>query len=372
MHFLPDVYVPCEECGGKRYNDETLQVTYKGKNIYDVLEMSVEAVSYTHLIIWLKLLHENFRKKIVYLGSYLALQEKDMSYLNNAFNSAVTWGQLTITNSSCDHSIYAWNVLPHILDVYKRQTYTYEMKRSEHGVFRYSILENLENATYVYLVRVNGEWKETIDPYGVSSIENSRRSAIVDLAKIRVKDYPLPPLQSSCDAIVYETSVRDFTMQSNIGVSCPGTFRGFVEENEQTKSMQTGFSYLKSLGITHVQLMPVMDFGSVDEIYPLLHYNWGYDPVQYRVFEGSYSSEPNNPYSRIFEFVKLVEECHKAGIRVNLDVVFNHVYDKEESFFDKTVPSYYFQMNEQGDFSNGTFCGNDVDSNCLLYTSRCV
>ena len=239
---------------------------------------------------------------------------------------------------------------------------TYEMKRDAHGVFRYKVLQNLENATYVFQVRVNGKWMETTDPYGVSSIENSKRSAVVDLNKIKVHDYPLPLMHSPCDAIIYETSVRDFTMQTNVGIQNRGTFTGFVEHNEQTKIMKTGFSYLKTLGITHVQLMPVMDFGSVDEIFPLLHYNWGYDPVHYRVLEGSYSSDPTNPYSRMFEFVKLIEECHKIGIRVNLDVVFNHVYDKDDCYFEKTVPDYYFQMNAQGDFSNGTYCGNDVDS----------
>ena len=100
----------------------------------------------------------------------------------------------------------------------------------------------------------------------------------------------------------------------------------------------------------------------MNENYPELHYNWGYDPIQYRVPEGSFSIAPQNPYDRIFGLVNLVEECHKAGIRVNLDVVFNHVYDKETHFFDNTVPNYYFQMNEQGDFSNGTWCGNDIDS----------
>lgn len=240
--------------------------------------------------------------------------------------------------------------------------YSYEMRRDDHGVFRYTILENLENATYVYLVRVNGEWKETIDPYACASIENARRSAVIDLNKIKVKDYPLPEMKSMCDAIIYETSVRDFTIQSNTGVKVPGTFRGFVQENETTREKCTGFTYLKSLGITHVQLMPVFDFGSVDENYPRMYYNWGYDPVQYRVLEGSFCLDPNNPYARLFGFVELVERCHEAGIRVNLDVVFNHVYDKEDHAFDKTVPNYFFQMNGNGSFSNGTWCGNDVDS----------
>lgn len=336
-----DLHIQSIETTHSNYNKYTLA-------LYDSIEIGNEYY----------VVHQHARATVLQYSAVVKTAKFDELFYYDGVDLGYTYNE-----KATSFALWAPTAYRVKLEIMKNDvTYTYEMKRSEHGVFRYSILENLENATYVYLVRVNGEWKETIDPYGVSSIENSRRSAIVDLAKIRVKDYPLPPLQSSCDAIVYETSVRDFTMQSNIGVSCPGTFRGFVEENEQTKSMQTGFSYLKSLGITHVQLMPVMDFGSVDEIYPLLHYNWGYDPVQYRVFEGSYSSEPNNPYSRIFEFVKLVEECHKAGIRVNLDVVFNHVYDKEESFFDKTVPSYYFQMNEQGDFSNGTFCGNDVDS----------
>lgn len=240
--------------------------------------------------------------------------------------------------------------------------YTYEMRRSDKGVYRYTILENLENATYVYMVRVNGEWKETIDPYGNASIQNAKRSAVVDLNKIRVKDYALPKMNTACDAIIYEASVRDFTMQKGIGIVHSGKFSGFVEENEATKQALTGFSYLKSLGITHVQLMPVMDFGSVDEDYPLRHYNWGYDPVQYRVLDGSFSMDPSNPYERMFGFIKLIEECHRNGIRVNLDVVFNHVYDKDTHAFECCVPNYYFQMNANGDFSNGTYCGNDIDS----------
>ena len=239
---------------------------------------------------------------------------------------------------------------------------SHEMIRDEKGVFRYAVLDNLENATYVYLVRNNGEWKETIDPYAISSTSNSLRSVVIDPAKIKVAEYPLADMKSSCDAIIYEASVRDFTSQKGIGITHPSTYLGFVEENAQTKAMQTGFSYLKSLGITHVQLMPVLDFGSVDENYPFLFYNWGYDPVQWGCLEGSFASDASNPYARIFEFIKLVETCHKNGIRVNLDVVFNHVYDMPKNALHILVPNYYFQMNSYGEFSNGTYCGNDVDS----------
>ena len=302
--------------------------------------------------------HQHARKTILKYSAITKTNQFDEMFYYDGDDLGYTYHQ-TYT----DFALWAPTAYRVKLEISKNGVlYTYEMKRDSKGVFRYSVLENLENATYVYFVRVDGEWQETIDPYGVSSIEDAKRSAVIDLKKIRIQDYPLPKMKSNCDAIIYETSVRDFTMQGGIGVTCPGTFFSFVEENEQTKQMQTGFSYLKSLGVTHVQLMPVMDFGSVDEIFPLMHYNWGYDPVHYRSLEGSYSTDPHNPYSRMFEFVKLVEECHKAGIRVNLDVVFNHVYDKEACCFEKTVPNYYFQMNAQGDFSNGTFCGNDVDS----------
>lgn len=249
------------------------------------------------------------------------------------------------------------------LEITKNEiTHTYDMQRRERGVFRYCVHEDLENALYKFFVRVNGRWTETIDPYGYASCENSRYSAIVNLAKIKVKDYPLPTMHSYCDAIIYEASVRDFTIQRGCGVTNAGRFLGFVEENETTKAKQTGFSYLKSLGITHVQLLPVMDFGSVDEMYPQRHYNWGYDPVQYRTPEGSLCADPYNPYERLLEFTSLIERCHKEGIRINLDVVFNHVYDKNTSSLDCVVPDYYFQMNDNGEFSNGTFCGNDIDS----------
>lgn len=240
-------------------------------------------------------------------------------------------------------------------------TEVYEMTRSDHGVFRLVVAKDLENASYVYMVRVNGTWRETIDPYGIAATLNSQRTVIVDRSKIKVQPSQLP-IVKDCDAVIYEANVRDLTSQRGIGVTHPGTFLGFCEENQMTREKQTGFSYLKSLGVTHVQLMPVMDYGSVDEAHPKLFYNWGYDPVQWGCLEGSLANDSTNPYARIFEFIKLVETCHANGIRVNLDVVFNHVYDRERNALDLIVPNYYFQMNEHGDFSNGTFCGNDVDS----------
>lgn len=238
----------------------------------------------------------------------------------------------------------------------------FELKRGEKGVWRTVVPGDLEGVAYTYHVRVNGKWRETIDPYAICGGANSMVSAICDQESLRFQTYPLPKMKSACDAIIYETSVRDFTIQSGIGVHYPGTFRGFVEENPVTEAMQTGFSYLRSLGVTHVQLMPVFDFGSVDEVYPQLFYNWGYDPVHYRCLEGIYSTNVLSYSARMREFGSLIEQCHKHGLRVNLDVVFNHVYDKENFAFENIIPNYFFLMNEQGDFSNGSWCGNDIDT----------
>lgn len=239
---------------------------------------------------------------------------------------------------------------------------TYEMKRSERGVFRFMFQGDLDQVSYVYHVRVNGAWRECIDPYGIAATLNSRRSVVVDSANIPSVPLIQTPMNSVCDAIIYETSIRDFTAQEGIGVHHPATFAGFIEENEQTKQTNSGFTYLKELGVTHVQLMPVMDFGSVDEANPEVFYNWGYDPLQWCCPEGSFASERHNPYSRMKELAQLVAHCHHHGLRVNLDMVFNHVYDINTHALQRSVPYYFFQMNEMGHLSNGSFCGNDVDT----------
>lgn len=237
------------------------------------------------------------------------------------------------------------------------------LKREEHGVFSLTVKKDLNGAHYSFLVRVNGEYKGVTDPYTCFSGPNSQYSVIVDPATLNMPEkVALKPMQSECDAIIYEASIRDMTSQSGIGVTHPKKFVGFTEENEITRTRNTGFSYMRSLGITHVQIMPVFDFGSVDEIYPNIFYNWGYDPVQYRCLEGAYSLDPTNAKQRIEEFANLVHDCHQAGIRVNLDLVFNHVYVKENFALERLVPDYYFLMNREGEYSNGSFCGNDIDT----------
>lgn len=241
--------------------------------------------------------------------------------------------------------------------------HTKVMKRRPKGIFEIQIEDDLLGDHYTFMVRVNGLWQEIVDPYTSFTGPNATYSVVMDISLLDLpKKVKLPTMKSNCDAIIYEASVRDMTAQAGIGVVHAKKFKGFTEENETTKEKETGFTYLKSLGVTHVQLLPVFDFGTVDEIYPEHFYNWGYDPVQYRALEGSYAVDPSVASDRIVEFANLVQNCHKAGIRVNLDLVFNHVYDKGAFALEKLMPNYYFLMNTQGEFSNGSFCGNDIDT----------
>lgn len=246
---------------------------------------------------------------------------------------------------------------------------TYALKRHDKGVFKTTVNSNLHLASYTYLVFVNGVYNESIDPYAIASTANGTKSVVVDKNKCDVDLYneSLTPLKSMTDAIIYETSVRDFTSDEHTSHKHKRTYAGFVERNTTTpQKTKTGFDYMLDLGITHIQLMPVYDFATIDEKNIDVFYNWGYDPHQYNVPEGSYATNVDDPLSRIRELKQLVSECHKHDLRVVMDVVYNHVYDMHRSSFEKIVPYYYFRRSESGAISNGSFCENDVDSNRLM------
>ena len=243
--------------------------------------------------------------------------------------------------------------------------YMHRMNKVEKGAWELVIHEDLHGYEYLYAIDVNGQINEALDPYGYGSTENSKRSAVVDFKrmKINMHDDALPRLKNHTNAVIGEVSVRDFSMDPDTNIIHKGKFLGMIEEGRTDKNgNQVGFDYLKSLGYTHVQLMPVYDFATTDELNPTLLYNWGYDPVQFNALEGSYSTNPKDPFSRISEYLQLISFYHKHGIRIVMDVVYNHMYDMDNSSFEKIVPYYYFRMNESGAISNGSFCGNDVDS----------
>ena len=241
-----------------------------------------------------------------------------------------------------------------------------EMKRTAKGVFRHRYNRNLHGNGYLYHILVNGKWNQTTDPIARSSFANNKMSAVIDYKKIDVENFSknLPPFKNQTDAILYELSVRDFSMMSEGNIPKRGKFMAFTHENTKTDAgYSTGISYIKELGVTHVQIMPMYDFATVDELNVSAFYNWGYDPLQYNVPEGSYTTDPDQPILRVKEAKQMVQAFHKQGIRVNMDVVYNHVYDMDTSPFEKVVPYYYFRRSATGALSNGSFCNNDLDSN---------
>lgn len=249
-----------------------------------------------------------------------------------------------------------------------RKKSMYAMEKGKCGVWRKSVNGDLKSALYVYFVERNGQVVRTLDPYGLSSDGNGWHSAVIDLKELEKISCVKPSTKECCgvDSVIYETNVRDMTSLSSSGTKEHGTFKALCETGTTYEGMPTGMDYLCSLGITHVQLMPVLDYATVDEYHPSVNYNWGYDPAQYISLEGSYSSDPKDPYARMKEFRKLVALFHKNNIRVNLDVVFNHMYDSYASPYQKVIPYYYFRYTENGNLSNGSYCGNDFASETTM------
>ncbi len=218
----------------------------------------------------------------------------------------------------------------------------YRMIRKDKGVHSLSFNRDLTGTAYTYLVKVNGEIHQTLDPYGKAGLADSAASVVCKsepLAKV-----PMTQPRPICENIIYEASVRDFTPE--------GTFSAIADNSD----------YLVDLGITHLQLLPVGDYASVYEKQKGLYYNWGYDPVQYMTLEGSYSSDVNDPLRVVSDFKKMVGKLHYQGIRVNLDVVFNHHYCADRSSFNQLVPYYYFRYEKDGGFAEGSGCGAEFDT----------
>jgi len=239
------------------------------------------------------------------------------------------------------------------------------MTRQDKGIYRHDLAGDFDGMRYVYLVTNNGITVSVTDPYAFGSTQNGGQSVVVNFSKLDIHLYEetLPDLPSYTDAIIYETSVRDITSDPLTSVKYKGRFLGMIEEGVTSeKGHPVGFDYIVKSGITHVQLLPIYDFQTVDERDPSRFYNWGYDPQQYFVPEGSFASDLTDPYSRLIDLRKLVSAYHSRGIRIIMDVVFNHVYHAHLSVFEKVVPDYFFRRRRDGKLSNGSFCGNDVAS----------
>lgn len=232
------------------------------------------------------------------------------------------------------------------------------------GIWTTILLGDYEGKFYTFKIN-DGEWlEETPDIYARCVGVNGLRGMIFNSQKTNPENWEndkSPELEQFTDAVLYETHVRDFTIAENSGVEYKGKFAAFTEENSQTKDgTATGLAHLKELGITHVHLLPVNDFFTVDEEKPFDKYNWGYDPLHYNALEGSYSTNPYDGTERIKEFKKLVQALHANGIGVVLDVVYNHTYFAKESVFNQTVPGYFYRQKQDGTFANASGCGNEI------------
>ena len=239
----------------------------------------------------------------------------------------------------------------------------FSLKRGSRGIWESAITGNWHGFPYQYEVTVNGQTERVNDPYSKALLVNSEKSVVVNLAKTDPVNFTetIRPKQHLQDAIIYELHIRDATIQETAGVLNRGKFLGLTETNTATENgYSTGISYIKELGCTHVQLLPINDYARVDEKHPDKVYNWGYDPLYFQVPEGSYSTAPEDPVMRIKESKEMIQAFHRAGLSVILDVVYNHVFVMKESAFEKLVPGYYFRYHTDGTVSNGTGVGNDL------------
>ena len=247
----------------------------------------------------------------------------------------------------------------------KEPLFVYPMEKDVKGTYSLSIPALADGLYYLLEVDHQGEKTYTPGPYVTSVSINGEKGCILDLRTTDPEGFryhDAPKLENPVDAVVYEVHVRDMTIHHDSGVAAKGKYLGFVEEGTKNeKGHATGIDHLKELGVTHVQLLPIFDYNCLDESKDDGQYNWGYDPLNYNVPEGSYSSDAKNPKARISELKSLIMGLHKNGMGVIMDVVYNHTSDSLLSNFHKSVPLYYHRSVE-GSFTDASACGNETAS----------
>jgi pullulanase len=258
---------------------------------------------------------------------------------------------------------------------------TIPLKKDKDDFWRATVKGDLAGKFYTVRSYQNGEWSaESPGIFAKAVSVNGQRAAIIDMAKTNPEGWDKdqrPAMTDPTDIVVYETHLRDFTMSPNSGIEHKGKFLALTEEGTKTgDGLTSGIDHLKELGITHLQILPMFDYGSIDErltterINELTNervYNWGYDPVNYNVPEGGYSTDPYDPACRIREAKQMVKALHKAGIRVVMDVVYNHTYDVMGCALGRVVPKYFYRLNEDGSYANGSGCGNETASDHEMF-----
>ena len=244
---------------------------------------------------------------------------------------------------------------------------TVNMKRSKDGLWKAAVKDDVKGSFYTFRVQKNGEWLDETEGIAAKAVGvNGMRGAVIDWSETDPEGWAedrSPEIKPS-DIIVYELQHRDFSVHETSGVNNKGKFLALTEEGTKNPDgLSTGIDHLKELGVTYIQLLPSTDFATIDETrLEDNQYNWGYEPLNYNAVEGSFSTDPYNPVTRIREFKQMVQALHKAGFRVILDVVYNHTTNAANTGFERTMPGYFYRMNEDGSFCNGSGCGNETAS----------
>lgn len=227
---------------------------------------------------------------------------------------------------------------------------------------------DLDGVYYTFQVKQNGAWHaEATDPYARAAGTNGVRGQVIDLADTDPPGWDSdggPGLAAATDAVIYELHLRDISLDPRANIEHPGKYLGLTEKGTATNQGDaTGLDHLIELGVNHVHLLPSFDYLSVNEAQvEEAQYNWGYDPQNYNVPEGSYATDPSDGKVRVREFKQMVKALHDAGIRVIMDVVYNHTAKSEDSHFQRLIPDYFYRFNEDGSFSNASGCGNEIAS----------
>lgn len=243
-----------------------------------------------------------------------------------------------------------------------------DMKRSKNGTWTAEVAGDLKGKFYTFQVKIGERWyDETPGIWAKAVGVNGNRAAIVNMKETNPEGWKndrhvLP--ENITDAVIYEVHMRDFSVSPNSGITNKGKYLAFTEKGTKNSAGQsTGIDHLKELGVTHVHLLPSYDYASVDETKLNENvYNWGYDPQNYNVPEGSYSTDPEEPITRIKEFKQMVQSLHNEGIGVIMDVVYNHTFVNETSHLNLLVPGYFYRFNEDGSWSDASGCGNETAS----------
>ena len=338
-------------------------VTAEGK-IYTIVTEEKIDLRNTYTLIY------NGEEIKINLPSYYSTDEFEAEYTYEGNDLGATW-----TKDSTTFRVWAPTATAVMVNLYETGDPAepdlidqLEMTKSEKGTWVLEQSGDLNGVYYTYQVDVDGKTVEACDPYARTTGVNGRRAMVIDLASTDPEGWENdtdPHYEDSItDSVIYELHVRDLSVDNSSGIQNKGKFLGVIETGTTNpQGIPTGLDHIKNLGVTHIHLLPSYDYGSIDESnLQENNFNWGYDPQNYNVPEGSYSTDPYNGEVRVREFKQMVKVLHDNGISVIMDVVYNHVYDAKGFCFNQIVPGFFSRITPMGNYSAGSGCGNDTAS----------